>query len=114
MLYGLDADLFMLGLATHEVHFTLLREEVLFGKNRPCNNCRQSGDFADRYQNEAQAADKEGLAKLKHFIFANMSVLREYLDYELRLDLGGKPTSTEGVLGVVRRCSPRALFKNVS
>ena len=30
-LYGLDADLMMLGLLSHDPHFCLLREEVKFG-----------------------------------------------------------------------------------
>uniref|UniRef100_A0A7M4EYQ7 5'-3' exoribonuclease n=1 Tax=Crocodylus porosus TaxID=8502 RepID=A0A7M4EYQ7_CROPO len=42
-LCGADADLIMLGLATHEPNFTIIREEFKPNKPRPCALCNQLG-----------------------------------------------------------------------
>lgn len=42
-LCGADADLIMLGLATHEPNFTIIREEFRPNKPRPCDICQQIG-----------------------------------------------------------------------
>ena len=43
VLCGADADLIMLGLATHEPNFTIIREEFKPNKPRPCDLCQQMG-----------------------------------------------------------------------
>ncbi|KAK5859722.1 hypothetical protein PBY51_021255 [Eleginops maclovinus] len=72
-LYGLDADLIMLGLTSHEPNFSLLREEVRFGGKK---------------NQKRITAPEETTFHLLH-----LSLMREYIDYEfsgLRHDLGSK------------------------
>ena len=63
LLYGLDADLVMLSLASHEPHFSLLREEVVFGN---------------------ASLPRKILKKQDEFQFLHISLLREYIDLEFR------------------------------
>lgn len=61
-LYGLDADLIMLGLTSHEPNFALLREEVRFGGKK---------------SQKRTTAPEETTFHLLH-----LSLMREYIDYE--------------------------------
>ncbi|KAG7094057.1 hypothetical protein E1B28_007676 [Marasmius oreades] len=61
-LYGLDADLIMLGLLSHDPHFCLLREEVKFGPARKKSN-----------NNSLETIT---------FYLLHLSLFREYLDME--------------------------------
>lgn len=90
VIYGLDADLIMLGLATHEPHFRVLREDVFFQdqKARLCKLCGQKGHDAQNCRGEVKKKDGDhdetdkGVA-LKPFIWLHVAVLREYLEVEL-------------------------------
>lgn len=90
VIYGLDADLIMLGLATHEPHFRVLREDVFFqeSKARTCNICGQKGHIAEACKGEAKPKDggfgeKDKALSDKPFIWLHVSALREYLEAEL-------------------------------
>ncbi|XP_067640646.1 5'-3' exoribonuclease 1 isoform X2 [Eurosta solidaginis] len=58
-LYGLDADLIILGLCTHELHFVVLREEVKFGRQ----------------------AKKASVEETRFFLL-HLGLMREYLEME--------------------------------
>ncbi|XP_013873415.1 5'-3' exoribonuclease 2 [Austrofundulus limnaeus] len=91
-LCGADADLIMLGLATHEPNFTIIREEFKPNKPRPCALCGQMGHELKECQGVAREkkgqhdefADTIPTAE-QEFIFIRLSVLREYLSRELTM-----------------------------
>ncbi|XP_027011212.1 5'-3' exoribonuclease 2 [Tachysurus fulvidraco] len=91
-LCGADADLIMLGLATHEPNFTIIREEFKPNKPRPCSLCGQVGHEIKECQGVAR--EKKGEhdefadslpASEQEFIFIRLCVLREYLERELTM-----------------------------
>ncbi|EHK97694.1 putative 5'-3' exoribonuclease 2 [Glarea lozoyensis 74030] len=90
VIYGLDADLIMLGLATHEPHFRVLREDVFAQDSKPrtCHMCGQAGHEARECTGQAKVKDgdfdeKDSAPALKPFIWLHVSILREYLEAEL-------------------------------
>lgn len=59
-IYGLDADLIMLGLSVHAPHFALLREEVIFGRRSKSSTSLEN----------------------QNFYLLHISLLREYMELE--------------------------------
>jgi 5'-3' exoribonuclease 1 len=82
-LYGLDADLIMLGLLSHDPHFCLMREEVKFG---PASKKKNTGGCAFFSRQMSLTLTSSRLESI-NFYLLHLSLLREYLDLEFR-DVG--------------------------
>lgn len=76
-IYGLDADLIFLGLATHEPHFRVLREDVF------ANQSRQLRVSDQLLMSEDQKDALKKKEEKKPFLWLHLNVLREYLEIEL-------------------------------
>jgi 5'-3' exoribonuclease 2 len=90
VLCGADADLIMLGLATHEPYFTIIREEFKPDKPRPCEICNQYGH--ETKDCTGSVREKQGkhdefangyVPSETNYVYLRLSVLREYLQREL-------------------------------
>jgi len=92
VLCGADADLIMLGLATHEPNFTIIREEFKPNQPRPCDMCRQMGhEMVDcqgaprPIEGSEYVGEEKSFGEEVKYIFVRLSVLREYLRRDLAM-----------------------------
>lgn len=76
-LYGADADLIMLGLATHEAHFAIIREVVIPKSEKKCTLCGGTGHVASECTGEADEVDEPTIQK--PFQLISIPILRQYM-----------------------------------
>ncbi|OVA07123.1 putative 5-3 exonuclease [Macleaya cordata] len=93
-LYGLDADLIMLALATHEPHFSLLREDVLAQVQQPSCSLPLQSSLSKTEFNSVKSRgwfnrvhEQNGGVSItkKTYQFLNIWTLREYLELDLQI-----------------------------
>uniref|UniRef100_A0A8R1TXL4 5'-3' exoribonuclease n=1 Tax=Onchocerca volvulus TaxID=6282 RepID=A0A8R1TXL4_ONCVO len=98
-LCGADADLIMLGLATHEPNFNIIREEFVPNQQKPCDLCGQYGhelnDCKGLARDDNSECQSSPLQKETNFIFVRLPVLREYLERELYIPNSSIPFDLE-------------------
>lgn len=86
MLYGADADLIMLGLATHETCFNIIREVVVPKLEIKCTMCGLSGHVASECMGEfnQNLDDEDGEFDFEHkpLQIVSIPILRQYLEYQ--------------------------------
>ena len=99
VIHGLDADLIMLALATHEANFFILREEVVFGQKqvekKVLPTALVKNVIAASTTNSAMGDDNNNFddytSDRKPLEIVTISVLREYLAWEFRNDAFSSP-----------------------
>ncbi|XP_066342491.1 5'-3' exoribonuclease 3-like isoform X1 [Miscanthus floridulus] len=93
-LYGLDADLIMLALASHELHFSILREDAL-RPTQPENCIHLSKELFKTedssrkcrgwFPRMTETTPSRDMSPKKPYQFLNLWVLREYLELDLKI-----------------------------
>ncbi|XP_057535017.1 5'-3' exoribonuclease 3-like isoform X3 [Amaranthus tricolor] len=99
-LYGLDADLIMLALATHELHFSILREDVLqvpeevsISESTLVSNIQNAAEniliksVEDKPKPYFDIAERELSSPLppQKYQFLHIWILREYLELDMQI-----------------------------
>ena len=86
-LYGADADLIMLGLATHEINFFIVREVVIQVEEQRCYLCNRTGHLPadcvgipEDGENTPPEEEDSVSPLLKPFQIISIPILREYLE----------------------------------
>lgn len=89
-LYGADADLIMLGLATHETHFTILREEFKPFLPKPCDLCNHFGHKLAECQGAQSTENDKKMPQVggttPDYIMIKLYSLKEFLRRDMDQD----------------------------